>query len=669
MAKPSAKQKRKPGRKSAPKRPPLRLWARLRHATALLVVWGMIAAVGLLIFTISQLPGLDGLSILTDRKPSITVVGASGERLARYGDLYGIPARREELPQVLVDAVLATEDRRFYEHDGIDLIGIARALVANLRAGTVVQGGSTLTQQLTKNAFLTSERTIYRKLQEAVMALWVEANFTKDEILALYFNRVYFGAGAYGVSAAAQRYFGKEVRALSLPEAAMLAGLLKAPSRYAPTRDYAVARERTAVVLDNMVAYGAITADEARKAKAQPPTLRVGADSNSVRYFTDWVLSQLPDHVGRAQRDLTVVTTLDLKLQLAAEAALRDALAAEGEKLDVSQGAVLVMRPDGAVLAMIGGRDYQASQFNRAVQALRQPGSAFKPIVYLTALEAGLRPTDIFEDAPIRIKGWAPQNFDGKYRGRISLVESLAQSVNTVAVRVGVQVGPASVVETAHRLGISGDLPAHPALALGAGEVSVLELTTAYATLAGGGRSAIAHGITEVRDDEGKVLYRRQGSGVPVAEAGAVARLTAMMQGAVLRGTGRAARLDRPAAGKTGTSQDYRDAWFLGFTADLAAGVWVGNDDNSPMRKVTGSGLPARIWKQVMTAALQGEPARPLLTAADDPPPAGVNRPDADQGLIERIRSLFSGGGAAATQEAPRRPRTVGEDRPNNDGG
>ncbi|MEQ9641023.1 MAG: PBP1A family penicillin-binding protein [Alphaproteobacteria bacterium] len=638
------------------------------------VVWGAVAAVGLLIYTIWNLPGLDGLSALTDRKPSISVVAADGAPLATYGNLYGTPAQREDLPQSLVDAVLATEDRRFYQHDGIDLIGIARAMMVNVRAGGIVQGGSTLTQQLSKIAFLTPDRTLMRKAQEAVMALWVELHFSKDEILTLYMNRVYLGAGAYGVSAAAQRYFGKPVNELTLPESAMLAGLLKAPSYYAPTRDFGRAKARTAVVLDNMVAYGAISKDEAAKAKAKPARLQAGADSRSVRYFTDWVLSELPDHVGRAQRDLTVVTTLDPKLQLAAEAALRTALDASGGKLKASQGAVLVMRPDGSVLAMVGGRDYQASQFNRAVQAQRQPGSAFKPIVYLTALQNGLRPNDVFEDRPVTIKKWSPTNFDGKYRGRITLADALANSVNTVAVRVGSQVGVDKVIATARRLGITSTLPRQPAIALGAGEVTMLELTTAYATLAAGGRAALAHGIVEVRDDKGKVVYRRRGSATRAADARAVADLAGMMRGTIQHGTGKAARLDRPAAGKTGTSQDYRDAWFLGFTSDVVAGVWVGNDDNSAMRKVTGGGLPARIWKQVMTAAHQGLVAKPLASA--EPPPAGVNRPGADGKLIDRIFSIFQGGGSderpsdsPTTAPAKRNDGGTLGDRPRPDGG
>ena len=556
------------------------------------------------------------------RAPSVTLLAADGATLARFGDLYAAPVPAAELPAAMRDAVLAIEDRRFYSHFGLDPLALIRAAVANLRAGRVVQGGSTLTQQLAKNIFLTPDRTLKRKIQEMLVALWLERKFTKDEILSIYLNRVYFGAGAYGVEAAARRYFAKSARRLTLAQSAMLAGLLKAPTRYAPTRNLARAQARARQVLDAMVAAGYITEKRAEAAKRNPAVVapgRAGARAGA-RYFADWILDRVASYAGPGAGDVVVVTTLDPALQGAAEEAIAWGLRGEGKRRGATQAAFVALAPDGAVEAMVGGRDYGASQFNRATQALRQPGSAFKLFVYLAALEAGMRPDDLVEDAPLTVDGWRPRNYDGRYAGPVTLRTALARSLNTVAVRVSERVGRGRVAALARRLGITTPLREDPSLALGASEVSLIELTAAYATLANRGEGVWAYGIGEIRRADGSVLYRRRGSGPGrvVAEK-PLREMVDMLAGVITDGTGRAARLPWPAAGKTGTSQDSRDAWFIGFTRGLVAGVWVGNDDGAPMKGVTGGGLPARLWKRFMGAALAGSPPRPLLDPAPFP--------------------------------------------------
>jgi penicillin-binding protein 1A len=494
--------------------------------------------------------------------------------------------------------VIATEDRRFYRHFGIDLIALARAALVDLRAGRVVQGGSTITQQIAKNVFLTPERSLKRKVQEALLALWLERRFSKDQLLTIYLNRVYLGAGSYGVEAAARQYFGKPASKLGLAEAAMIAGLPKAPSRYAPTRDLAQARARAAVVLDNMVAAGRLARAEADAAKARPAAVSGAYGGSAARYFADWVIDQVPAFVGPTARDLVVHTTLDAAAQRAAEAAV----AGLGERGSVGQAALVAMTPDGAVRAMVGGRDYAASQFNRATQARRQPGSAFKIAVYAAALEAGFAPDDAFADVPVEVAGWSPRNYGGIYLGEITLTTAFAKSSNSVAVQLAERVGRRRVIEVARRLGIASPLSPQPSLALGAGEVTLLELTGAYAVVANGGRSVIPYGIDEIRARDGTVLYRRAGSGPGRALSAAAARtLDSLLRAVVREGTGRRAALAVPAAGKTGTSQDFRDAWFIGYRPGLVAGVWLGNDDGKPMGKVTGGGLPAELWHEFMT--------------------------------------------------------------------
>ncbi|MFQ5984073.1 MAG: transglycosylase domain-containing protein, partial [Alphaproteobacteria bacterium] len=580
---------------------------------AVIVVWAGIGGLGLVAYYAYDLPDITRLKE-SHRLPSVTLVAADGTPIARFGELYGPPVALDELPPALSQAVIATEDRRFYRHFGLDLKALMRAVLANVRAGRVVQGGSTLTQQLAKNLFLTPERTLKRKIQELLLALWLELTFTKDEIFTIYLNRVYLGAGAYGVEAAARRYFGKSAKALNLSEAAMIAGLLKAPSRYAPTSDLALARARARQVLANMVEAGFLKPEAAAKALVNPARLAPAGAGPGSRYFADWALDQLAGYVGSGAADLVVVTTLDRRLQELAERAVAEGLKAEGGARNVGEAALIALAPDGAVRAMVGGRRYAQSQFNRAAQAMRQPGSAFKLFVYLAGLENGLGPGDVMEDRAIAIDGWRPRNFDGRFRGPVTVSEAVARSINTVAVRVAARAGLGNVVRLARRLGITSPLREEPSLALGASEVTLLELTAAYGALANRGYGVWPYGIGEVRAAGGQVLYRRSGSGPGrVLDADVVAAMVGMLKRAVAHGTGRAAQVPWPAAGKTGTSQDFRDAWFVGFTRELVAGVWVGNDDGSPMRGVTGGGLPARLWARFMADAMAGRPARPLV--------------------------------------------------------
>jgi penicillin-binding protein 1A len=587
-------------------------WRLLRWGL-LLALWGVITLAGIVGWFALTLPSISDLAT-AGRRPSVTLLGADGALIATYGDLFGEALALKELPAYLPQAVIATEDRRFYHHFGVDPVGLIRAGYVNFRAGHVVQGGSTITQQLAKNLFLTPERTLPRKIQEALLALWLEHKFTKDQLLEIYLNRVYLGAGTYGVDAAAHRYFDKSARQVTLYEAAVIAGLLKAPTRFSPARDREQAAKRTEQVLANMVDAGYLTPAQVKVAQQERAQLAVaGRARPGTRYFADWVYEQTASYVDASGRDLVVVTTLDAKLQAAAEAAILATLSKEGEKAEVEQGALIAMSPDGAVRAMVGGRDYGESQFNRATQAMRQPGSAFKPFVYLAALEHGMSPYDHFADQPIRIGNWQPHNYEGTYRGDITAADALAHSVNTVAAQVFQRAGVDDVINAAHRLGITSDLSRDASLALGTSEVTLLDLTTAYCAFASGGRGALPYAIAEIRGKDGAVLYKRDGDGGGrIISPQIVGEMNQMLAGVISRGTGRSAALDRPAAGKTGTTQDFRDAWFIGYTADLVAGVWLGNDDNTPMNHVTGGSMPAKTWRAFMLVANQGMPARAL---------------------------------------------------------
>ena len=607
-AKPARRRRRKArgGRKRS-------FFGRLIYWSLVLGLWLGIGGIATVAWTGAHLPAIQSLEI-PKRPPSIQIVDVRGRALAVRGDMGGEIIPLKELPSYVPKAFVAIEDRRFYEHYGVDPWGIARAAFANVLHRGVSQGGSTITQQLAKNLFLTQERTIHRKLQEALLALWLERKFSKTQILELYLNRVYFGSGAYGIEQASQRYFGKSAKHISLAEAALLAGLVRSPSRLAPTRNFNGAEHRAQIVLKTMAELGFVSKTNERTALSHPPRIVAQAGSGSINYVADWVMDALNDTLGHVDEDIVVRTSIDGALQANAEQALVDELAQKGGKAGVAQGALVAMTPDGAVRAMIGGRNYAESQFNRAVAAKRQPGSAFKPFVYLTALEHGLTPDTVREDKPIAIKGWRPENYGREYYGPVTLTQGLALSLNTVSVRLTMEVGPAAVIRTAHRLGIASPLEPNASIALGTSEVSVLELVGAYATFANGGTATAPHVIERINDAKGKLLYARDDRPLGrIVDANDVAEMNAMMQQTLLIGTAKHASLPGwPAAGKTGTSQDFRDAWFIGYTAHLVTGVWLGNDDGTPTKHVTGGSLPVEIWSRFMRAAHQDVPVAGL---------------------------------------------------------
>jgi penicillin-binding protein 1A len=610
-ARPVTKARLPPGA-AAPAAPPPRLPPRSfgRRAAGFAARWCLVAGIWIVVavgFVLGwyalQLPPIDRLEDMS-RHPGVTVVASDGSMLANYGDLYGTAYQVKDLPPYLPNAVIAIEDRRFYSHFGVDLIGLVRAAWVNHRAGRVVQGGSTLTQQVAKNLFLTNERSFKRKIQEVLLALWLEHRYSKDQILAIYLNRVYLGAGAYGVDAASRLYFGKPATQISLHEAAVLAGLLKAPVRFSPARDPERAAGRADVVLGAMVDAGFIGAEQAEAARHDMVSIAHAADKRPGHYFADWIADQLPGFISYGDRDLVVVTTLDPPLQRAAEAQVAALLDADSQRRKARQAAVVVLGRDGAVRALIGGRDYGQTQFDRAVAALRQPGSSFKLFTFLAALESGMTPSSTVLDAPIRVGGWSPDNYEGRYMGEVTLADALAHSLNSATVRLIQHVGVHRVTALARRLGITTPIPDNLSIALGTSEVSLLELTGAYAAVAGDGIGVWPYGIAEVRDRAGHVLWRRAGSGPGRVLEPAVARdADLLLSEVVRRGTGKAAALPIHTAGKTGTTQDYRDAWFVGYAGGLTAGVWFGNDDNSPMDKVTGGDLPAKLWHAIMQAA------------------------------------------------------------------
>ena len=585
---------------------------RLIYWGAVLALWAIIAAIGTLVWIGIRLPPIQSLEI-PKRPPSVLILGVNGATLATRGDMGGAAVPLSELPDYVPKAFIAIEDRRFYSHHGVDPRGIFRAVVADVIHRGASQGGSTITQQLAKNLFLTQERTVSRKLQEVALALWLEHKFFKAQILELYLNRVYFGSGAYGVEAAAQRYFGKSARQLTLAEAALLAGLVQSPSRLAPSHNPDGAERRARLVLAAMAEQKLIGDDAARIALAHPARAVKAAGAASVNYVADWVMDAVDDLVGRFDDDIVVETSIDPALQGAAEHALADTLAQKGEKLGVGEGALVAMTPDGVVRALVGGKSYADSQFNRAIAAKRQPGSAFKPFVYLTALEHGLTPDTLREDAPIAVKGWKPENYEHEYFGPVTLTQALANSLNTVSVRLTLEFGPAAVTRTAYRMGITSVLEPNASIALGTSEVSPLELVSAYAPFANGGFGVSPHVIERVRAPDGKTLYARSAQILGrIVDPRYVAMMNTMLHETLVSGTAR--RADLPgwlAAGKTGTSQDFRDAWFIGYTSRLVTGIWLGNDDNSPTRKATGGGTIAAPQSPSAALAPSGAGGRP----------------------------------------------------------
>jgi penicillin-binding protein 1A len=577
------------------KKPGRRLW----QWGLLVVLWGAIGLGALLIYYAYTLPDID--SALAEKQPPMTtLLAADGTRFASIGGGHGEWLDRHDVPDVLVDAVLAIEDRRFFEHGGMDYWAVLRAIIANVMAGDVVQGGSTLTQQLAKNLFLTPERTLKRKLQEAMLAFWLERNLSKDDILVHYMNRVYLGSGTYGVEAASQKYFDHSARQLSLSEAALVAGLLKAPSRYSPLSNRSASFGRMQVVLGAMVDAGVLDA-EARIA-APNPAISSRSRNGSERYYIDWVMANLPGFVDHTSGDLIVHTTFVPAAQAKAHAALEDALDQWGTPRKVSQGAVLVMSSAGAVKAMVGGRSYAKSEYNRAVTALRQPGSAFKLFVYLTAFEAGMTPATKMRDTPFILENWQPRNYDSTHKGAMTLQQAFASSNNVIAVKLAERSNRAEVIKTAQRLGINTNIVRQPSLALGTSEVRLLELTSAYGVMANGGYQVLPYAIEKVTTGDGAVVYRRNATRIRIVAPEPVGQMQRIMAAAVETGTGKAARIPgRDVAGKTGTSQESRDAWFVGYSGDVVAGVWLGNDDSSPMNRVTGGFIPARIWQSVVS--------------------------------------------------------------------
>lgn len=619
----------------------------LFYWTLVLGLWCAIGLGGLVAYHAAQLPPINQLTV-PKRPPNIAILAADGSLLANRGETGGRTITIGEVPPYLPKAFVAIEDRRFYDHFGIDPIGLGRALVNNLRRAGGVQGGSTLTQQLAKNLFLTQERTAARKIQEAILALWLERTYSKDQILELYLNRVYFGSGAYGVEAAAQRYFNKSARSVTIAEAAMLAGLVQAPSRLAPNRNPEAAEKRAQLVIAAMADQGLISQNAAKTALVAPAEAAERIGAGSVNYAADYVMDVLDDFIGAVEGDVTVLTTIDTKLQASAETILVEALAAQGAKQGVSQGAVVSMASDGGIRALIGGRDYTKSQFNRATAAKRQPGSAFKPFVYLAALEKGLTPDTIRDDSPVSFKGWEPENYSRSYRGPVTLQTALAHSLNTIAARLINEVTPREVIRTAQRLGINSAMQPNLSLALGTSEVTPVELTAAYATFANGGQSVLPYVIREVKSSTGKVIYARAATSFgPVIQPQPLSMMNAMLHQVMVSGTGAKANIPGwEVGGKSGTTQDFRDAWFVGYTARLVTSVWLGNDDNSAMKRVAGSGLPAEIWGKYMKAAHAGLQPAPL--------PGGLW-----QGTP---RSIFDGGAPVASTRAPN-TQTADSDR------
>jgi penicillin-binding protein 1A len=572
-----------------------------------------------------------GLLQIPQLEPGVMLLASDGTVLSEQGAFYGDQVRVADLPDYVPNALIAIEDRRFRYHYGVDPIGLARAIFRNIRAGRMVEGGSTLTQQLAKNLFLTPERTASRKIQEAVLAIWLERKFSKDEILQLYLNRVYYGSGAVGIEKAAQTFFKKPASELTLTEAATLAASLKAPTNYNPINHPIESANRTSLVLNAMVGSGYITAEEANQAISAPSSLAASDYVPATQYVVDWVGEQLPQLAKNYEQSIVVETTIDPHLQLVAEKALRKQLNETGKKLRVGQGAMVLLDATGAVRAMVGGKSYKRSQYNRATKALRQPGSAFKPFVYLAAIEHGYSASSVEVDEPIRIGNWEPENYRHKYMGPVTLTTAMAQSLNTVAAKLATAVGPQNVVATAHKLGITSRLGTDASIALGTSEVTLLEMTAAFTPFANGGYTVSPYVVKRITTKDGRMLYERHGEGfgqtISPRDLGA---MNTMLRAVVDGGTAKKAQLPGfDIAGKTGTSQDYRDAWFIGYSAQYVGGVWVGNDDNSPTKNVTGGSLPATIWRSVMTEAHAGLSPEPLPGEIEqvpqEPPPYMVS--------------------------------------------
>ena len=563
--------------------------------------------------TMASLPDFDEL-MRSPNGQSVEIRAEDGSVIASIGPSYGEWLPYSKIPPVMRDAMIAVEDRRFWYHPGVDPIGVARAVWVNARAGANVQGASTITQQLARNIFLTSSKTAARKIREAILALAIERKYTKEAILELYLNRVYFGGGAYGIDAATRKFFGHSAATMRLEEAAVIAGLVKAPSRYAPSADPQRARSRAATVVATMADSGAISAAQAAQAGFDTLSFAAQERQSGMRYFADWVLAQVENLTDETVAPLQVTTTLSPAMQRDAQAAIA------AETPDAAQGALVALARDGAVRAMVGGRDYVTSNYNRAVAAQRQPGSSFKLFVYTAAIEAGRNPDDTVVDKPVTIDGWSPRNNNGRFIGATTLRNAFAQSINTVAVQEAAAAGFDTVADTARRFGISTPIDRRPAMALGSSVVTLMEMTAAYASIAAGGAEVRPYGITRIATVGGEILYQREQPEARVLVAPYVAaKMTDLLKAAVETGTGRAAQIGRPLAGKTGTTSSNKDGWFLGFTPDLTAGVWMGRDDNRALPGLAGGRAPARAFAAFMSRAVGGTPPAPLTTEVASP--------------------------------------------------
>ena len=627
-------------------------WGAVFYWGAVLSVWGLIAVIAFLAVFATNLPDTSKIFDVT-RQPSISYLDRSGGLIAVRGSQLTPPVNLDELPPYVPAAFVSIEDQRFYHHFGFDPIGMTRMVFANIKARHIVQGGSTITQQLARNLFLTPDQTIRRKVQELILAVWLESKFSKKQILSLYLNRVYFGEGAYGIEAASQRYFNTPASKLSVGEAALLAGLMKGPSRYSPVSATERAQTRANVVLNKMVETHAITPEQRLEAISHPVQVQATLANQNAQYFVDWLDQQVRGIVGQPQEDLVVETTLDLSIQAGGERAVRQITARDGPTKGVQQAALVAVDGEGRVRAYVGGVDYGQSQFDRVATARRQAGSSWKPFVYLTAMEQGRTPDQQVVDEPLTIGNWEPKNYTGKYLGQITLQTALAQSINTVAARLANEIGTPNVAQTARRLGITSPIQTEPSMALGAVEVSPMEMAQAYAAFSNGGYLVKAYGIERISTGSGKVLFDH-GLGAPprvqVIGQPALSEMAQMMRQVLISGTGVRAKIPGyDLAGKTGTTSDYRDAWFVGFTGGFTAAVWTGRDDNTPMRRVTGGGSPAEIWRDFMAASLprlnvQAIPGGPAAT------------PDAIGDLLNQAGESGAAAQSPAAAQAPDQP-------------
>ncbi|MEO8757952.1 MAG: transglycosylase domain-containing protein [Devosia sp.] len=668
---------KKPQRGKKPKRgfSIWRLFGRLLYWLTTLGVVGALGVAGIVYYYWMQMPATSSWAV-PERPANIRVVAADGQLISNRGKMGGEAVSLAELPQYVPAAFIAIEDKRFYSHFGIDVVGLGAVAIESLKARHVTRGASTLTQQLAKNLFLSPDQTLGRKVQEALLAVWLEYNYTKNEILELYLNRVFFGNNATGIEAASQTYFGKSARNLSLGEAAILAGSMQAPSRLNPKGDTALVEARQKLVLQAMADQGYITSAEAKAATIDPDQKIRTKVAGSESYVADWVEQLVQSYVGDVKEDIVVYTTINWDLQKEAEFLIKEAVTEQGPKYHFSQGALVAVDTDGAVRAVVGGADYTLSQYNRAVTSRRQPGSTFKPFVYMAAMEKGYTPDTIAQDEPININGWSPADADNKFMGPITLRQALAYSRNTVAAQLAWIVGPDKVVEVAQRMGISSPLMAVPSIALGTQEVSLLELTSAYTPFANGGNGVIASVVTRIETASGKVLYDAVPAGPgQVVSPTVVGEMNDMLSTALDIGTGKHAHLSGwQIGGKTGTSQKARDALFVGFTSRMVTGVWLGNDDDTATTLVGGS-VPTQIWSDFMAKAHEGLPPSNLPDASSAAVPATELQPN------DPISALAAGDGTVpadgtppadgtqpqTTQQpapdpaAPRSPKTIGD--------